>query len=288
MRRSSRREAGVALAALRVEDPERRPPPRRAVAVARDQRLGALADDVASEADPRPAGELEPEAGRLGDRGREAAGEPGRIEDQEQGLRAPGERGESMEPVGDPGRLVGLRPVGRRAGRGRAGRPSGRPAALPAIERPSSRLAGVMTTSHSSRMPRATASTGSKLRDRSSQATTEPCAWASAATPEREGRPAAGAVAADRDAGRLREAAGAEDRVERGEAGVDDAVVVGARARVGRGVLVRCRSGRRGASGQGPDDPRSCGTPASLEARDSGIHIPRGVDIGRARLEHLF
>ena len=48
--------------------------------------------------------------------------------------------------------------------------------------RPSSRLAGVMTTSHSSRMPRATASTGSKLRDRSSQATTEPSDWASAAT----------------------------------------------------------------------------------------------------------
>ena len=48
--------------------------------------------------------------------------------------------------------------------------------------RPSSRLAGVMTTSHSRRMPRATASTGSKLRDRSSQATTEPWACASAAT----------------------------------------------------------------------------------------------------------
>ena len=47
---------------------------------------------------------------------------------------------------------------------------------------PSSRLAGVMTTSHSSRMPRATASTGSKLRERSSQATTDPAVCASAAT----------------------------------------------------------------------------------------------------------
>jgi hypothetical protein len=43
-------------------------------------------------------------------------------------------------------------------------------------------LAGVMTTSHSRSMPRATASTGSKLRDRSSQATTDPAACASAAT----------------------------------------------------------------------------------------------------------
>ena len=71
----------------------------------------------------------------------------------------------------------------RPPGRSRTSMSTDRPVSrLPAIESPSSRLAGVMTTSHSSRMPRATASTGSKLRDRSSQATTEPCAWASAAT----------------------------------------------------------------------------------------------------------
>ena len=175
------RETGVPLAALGVEDPERRLPPRRAVAVVGDDRLGALADDVAAQADPRPASQLEPDAGRLGDRGREAAGESGRIEDQEQGLRAPGERGESMESIGDPGRLV--RPRQSTAGQiedEHVDRPPAR--RLPAIESPSSRLAGVMTTSHSRLMPRATASTGSKLRDRSSQATTEPCAWASAAT----------------------------------------------------------------------------------------------------------
>ena len=103
------RETGVPFAALGVEDPEGRRAPRRPVAVVRDERLGALADDVAAQADPRPASQLEPDAGRLVDRGREAAGEPGRIEDQEQGLRAPGERGESMESIGDPGRLVGLR-----------------------------------------------------------------------------------------------------------------------------------------------------------------------------------
>ena len=77
-------EAGVAFAAVRVEDPERRPPPRRAISIARDQRLRPLADDVAPEADPRPPREFEAEAARLGDRGREAAGEPGRIEDDEE------------------------------------------------------------------------------------------------------------------------------------------------------------------------------------------------------------
>ncbi len=71
----------------------------------------------------------------------------------------------------------------RPPGRSSTSRSTERPArSEPAIESPSSRLAGVMTTSHSSRTPRATASTGSKLRERSSQATTEPCAWASATT----------------------------------------------------------------------------------------------------------
>ena len=85
-------ETRVPLAALGVEDPEGRPTPRRTVAVVRDERLGALSDDVAAEPDPRPASQLEPDPGRLVDRGREAACQPGRVEDQQQGLRAPGER----------------------------------------------------------------------------------------------------------------------------------------------------------------------------------------------------
>jgi hypothetical protein len=102
-------EARVSLAALGVEDPEGRPAPRRTVPVVGDEGLRALADDVAAKADPRPASQLEPDAGRLGDRLRKTAGEPGGIEDQQQGLGATRERGESMEPVDDPRRLVGLR-----------------------------------------------------------------------------------------------------------------------------------------------------------------------------------
>jgi hypothetical protein len=99
-------ETRIPLAAIGVEDPEGRPTARRTVAVVRDERLGALADDVAAQADPRPAGQLEPDAGRLGDRRRETAGESRRVEDQEQGLRSTGERGESMESLGDPGRFI--------------------------------------------------------------------------------------------------------------------------------------------------------------------------------------
>ncbi len=50
----------------------------------------------------------------------------------------------------------------------------------PAIASPSSRESGTRTASHSRRTPRATASTGSRLRARSTQATRAPPAWASA------------------------------------------------------------------------------------------------------------
>jgi hypothetical protein len=78
---------------------------------------------------------------------------------------------------------VGRSVRGRRAGRSTRRRSTERPVRrAAAIARPSSRVGGVTTTSHSSRIPRLTASTGSKLRARSSQATTPPAAWASAAT----------------------------------------------------------------------------------------------------------
>jgi hypothetical protein len=100
-------EARVALAALGVEDPELRPPPRRAEPVAGDGHLRLLANDVASQPDPRPAGELEAEAGRFRDGGREAGGQPRRLERDEQRLRPTGEGRQTAEPVGD---LRGGRP----------------------------------------------------------------------------------------------------------------------------------------------------------------------------------
>jgi hypothetical protein len=130
--------------------------------------------------------------------------------------------------------VLARRPPGRSSTSRSTERPASR---LPAIDRPSSRLAGVMTTSHSSRRPRATASTGSKLRDRSSQATTDPCAWASAA--------------------------------------VRNASVVRPLEPSPRmATLLRLRRG--GCQGQCPEDPRSCGTPASPEARDRLLHITSG------------
>ncbi len=73
--------------------------------------------------------------------------------------------------------------AGNRAGRSMTSRSTARPASSePAMARPSSGSAGVRTTSHSGWIPRATASIGSSVEVRSSQATIEPAACASAAS----------------------------------------------------------------------------------------------------------
>jgi hypothetical protein len=104
-------EAGIALATVRVEDPEGRPSARRAGPVASDDHLRPLADDVASEMDPRPPRQLEPQPGRLGDRGREAAHEVRRFEDDDAHPGPPPERGEAAKPIADPAGLGACRQV---------------------------------------------------------------------------------------------------------------------------------------------------------------------------------
>jgi hypothetical protein len=79
--------------------------------------------------------------------------------------------------------FAGVVPTGGRGGRSMTRTSTDRPARrTPAIDRPSSRVSGVRTTSQSRRTPRAAASTGSRARARSNQATIAPSAWASAAT----------------------------------------------------------------------------------------------------------
>jgi hypothetical protein len=218
------RETRVPLAALGVEDPEDRPTPRRTVAVVRDERLRPLADDVAAEPDPRPASQLEPDAGRLVDRGRKAAREPGRIQDQQQGLRAPGERRESMESIGDPRWLVGPgQPTAGQVEDEQVDRPAGE-------ERARDAQSFVQAGRRDDHEPLEANPARDRLNRVEAARQVEPghdralglCLRCDA---QAEGRPSAGAGAADRDAGRPREAAGTEDRIERGEAGADDAVV---------------------------------------------------------------
>jgi hypothetical protein len=94
-------EAGIALAAVRVEDSERRPPAGWAGPVAGDDHLRSLADDVPSEANPRSTGQLETDPRRLADGSRHGRDEPRRLQDHE---RDPGPASEGRKPaeaVGD-------------------------------------------------------------------------------------------------------------------------------------------------------------------------------------------
>ena len=290
-------ETGISLAALGVEDPEGRPTPRRTVAVVRDERFGSLPDDVAAQADPRPASQLEPDTGRFGYRGREATGgratagraTAGRIEDQQQGLRATGERGESTESIGDPARLVG-------ADQSTAGQVEDEEIdRTPGQEAAGDAQALIEAGRGDDDEPLEANTTGEGLDRVEAARQVEPgddraLRLGLGGDTEAEGRAAARALATDRDAGRLREAAGSQDRVERGEAGSDDAVV-GARVVVRRGVgrvhgdEGRCRWGREG---QRADDPRSCRTPPGPEARDSGIHITPTGRHWTPRIEQMF
>lgn len=286
-------ETCVPLTTLGVEDPERRRPPRRTVAVVRDECLRALADDVAAQADPRPTSQLEADAGRLIDRSRKTAGglpataaAAGRIEDQEQGLRASGERGESMESIGDPRRRVRLRQatagqvedehVHRTAGQ----------------ERARDAQALIQAGRGDDDEPFEPDAAGDGLDRVEAARQVQPgddgaLRLGLGGHPERQGRPAAGAVTPDRDAGRTRETARTQDRIERGEAGLDDATVGEWRDhREWRLGLVRLR--RHRCQRERPRDPRSCGTPAGLEARDGGVHITTGGRHRTSRLEHLF
>ena len=168
----------------------------------------------------------------------------------------------------------------RPPGRSSTSRSTDRPASrLPAIDSPSSRLCGVMTTSHSSRRPRATASTGSKLRDRSSQATTDPCAWASAAVRsasvvrplEPSPRSATLAEVGRPPGPRIASSAAKPVWMTRSP---------GSGAAIGRSRSSRSSAG----AGARASAPRTCGAAAPQRARRPATACstsPRGVVIGR-------
>ena len=296
-------QARVPLAAVGVQDPERRAATRWAVAVMGDERLGALADDVATEPDPRAAGQLEADAGRFVDRGREAAGQTtalattglGRVQDQQQGLGAPGERRKAMEAVGDLGRSVGPgQPAAGQVQHEEVDRPAGE-------EAPRDRQPLVETLGRDDDEPLEAQASGDGLDRVEAARQVEPghdraLDLGLGGDPQRERRPAAGPVAADGDAGRAGQAARPEDRVERGEPGMDDPLVGTGRARrsgggerVGLVVDGGCRDRRHDRrQGERPGDLRSCRTPAGPEVRDGRVHSTTGGRHRTTTLEHPF
>jgi hypothetical protein len=69
--------------------------------IAGDDHLGALADDVATQADPRPAGQLQADAHRFADRARDALGQTRRFQHDEQTAGPARERRQPVQPIGN-------------------------------------------------------------------------------------------------------------------------------------------------------------------------------------------
>jgi len=262
-------EAAVARPALRVEEADGRPPVRRPVVVLRDADLRPLADDLAAEADPAAAPQLEPEPGTLLQDGPERRGNPGGLEDEEERAGATGERDEAAELVGGP-RRAGRRGTAATAGRRRVrdGRCRARDGPVPRPrevedeevgrprleERPRHRERLVDRARDENREPLQAHAAGNRLHGIQAPGEVHPGDEGAAGLglrnrPQGEGRRAAGSVAPEDDRPDPREAAGREQRIELLEAGGDAPVDAPRRLageRPGRG-----RERRMGAAGQG-------------------------------------
>jgi hypothetical protein len=277
-------KTGVPFTALGVEDPEGRPLARRPVPIAGDQGLRALADDVPPEPDPGPPGEFQAQAGRLGHGGRQAAGGTGCLEHDEDGVRPTSEGGQATEPIRDTGRAVhGGEPATGQVQEEQVHGTAGQQAAgdgQPFVQR----------RRRDDDEPFEVDAAGNGLHRVERPGEIQPghdrtLGLRFGRDPEREGGPAAGAVAADGDAGGSGQAAGAQDRIECREASADDAVVV--RARVVAWVVLWLLPGEW-RDGERSHDLRSCRSPASLEGRHGCRHV-RGKGRHRTvRIEHPF
>jgi hypothetical protein len=279
-------ETGIALAAVGVEDPERRPPPRRAVAVPGDQCLGPLADDVAPEADPRPAGQLQPETRGFGHGSGKWTGETRRLEHDEQRLRSPGKGSQSPEPVGN-----GSRPIlARETAAGQVQDQQVNRA--PGEEHAADGQTLIERLGRDDHQPFEPNATGDGLHRVEAPGQVHPGhdgpgGLGLRGQPMDEGGPPARAIAADGNTGRPRQAAGSQDRVERREPRPDDPIV-GNEDRLWICRFGRCRGVRGRRQGQGSfGDPRSCRSPSSLEARHGCRHV-RGEGRHPLKIEHLF
>jgi hypothetical protein len=282
-------ETAVPLATLGVEDPELRPSPRRPVAAAGDERLGPLADDVPSEPDPGPPGELESEPRRFGDGGHEPGRQPRRLEGDQERLRPAGQAGQPAQSLGDRGRCRARVRVGRQVDDEDVDR-------APGEEHPGNRQAFVEGVGGQDDEPVETDAAGGGLDRIERPGEVQPgddravrLGLGDEAQGEGGGTRARGAP--QRHAGRAREPARPDDRVEGREAGPDDPLDASARLVRGRrselGWVVG-RLGRERRRGQRADHPRSCGTPSRLQGRQSGRYVRGEAGHRTASIEHPF
>jgi hypothetical protein len=244
------------------------------VVVLRDADLRLLADDLAAEANPAAAPQLEPEPGALLEGGPERRGNPGGLEDEEERTGAPGERDEAAELVGGPRRAdrrgtaaaAGRRRVPRRRCRVRGERcrrggpvPRSREVENEEVrrprleERPRHREPLVERVRDEDREPLQAHAAGNRLHGIQAPGEVHPGDEGAAGLglrnrPQGEGRRAAGPTAPEDDRPGPRQAADREQRVELREAGGD--APVDAPFRLAGELPWRGRGRRVGAAGQ--------------------------------------
>ena len=211
--------------------------------VLRDADLRPLADDLAAEADPAAAPQLQPEPGALVEGGPDRRWNPGRFQDEEERAGAPGERDEAAELVGGPGWAGAVAPAGGRrvrAGRRRARRRRSRALRWPVPrpreveheevdrprleERPGHRERLVDGARDEDGEPLQVHAAGNRLHGVQAPGEVHPGDEGAAGLglrdrPQGEGRRAAGSAAPEDNRPGPREAAGREQRVELREAG---------------------------------------------------------------------
>jgi hypothetical protein len=262
------RQAGVALISVGVEDPEAGPAARRAEAVPGDDHVRPLADDVPAEPDPRLAGELQAQAGRLGDRGAQRPRAARRLEEDEQGVRPAGQRRQPVEAVRDPGGFHRPREAGREVDDEDVD-------GTATEERAGDRQALVEVRRGHDDEPRQPDAPGDRLDRIEGLPHVKPGDDGAGRLglrreAQRERRLAARPVTTEGEPGAARDAARSEDGVERREARRDDRLRRGGRRETFRLL-------RPGDRGERPDDltdpPRSCPAPARLEGRQSRRHV---------------
>jgi hypothetical protein len=315
-------EAGVALSAVGVEDPQRRPPPWWAGAIARDDHLRSLADDVASEPDPRSTGELEADPGRLADGCRQPmlgsgplgsrirAGLRRRLEDDERDPGPPGERREAPESIAESRSRAATATI---RGAGSAIRRSPRAAATrqvddEQVDRPAREqragdgqaLIGIGGRQDDEPLRLHAASHG--LHGIEGRREVQPGHDRAGGLhlrgePQGQRRPSARDVTPDREAHPARHAAGTEDRVELGEAGRMDAIEIDrpvdrrphrrAPSRLALPVRILERD-RRERPDDLADEAGRGRTPARSKGRQRRVQAGRGSTHGAASIEQMF
>jgi hypothetical protein len=276
-------EAGVPFAAVGVQDPEGRPPPRRAGPVASHDHLRPLADDVSSEVDPRLPGELEADPRRLADGGGDARGQARRLENREADPGPAGERRQPAQPID-----------GRRSPLDAFGQVHDEQVDRPAREQRAGDGDPLLDVGrgHDDEPLRPDAA-GDRLDRVEGGGEVQPGDDRAGGLGLRrqaqgEGRPAARQVAPERDAHASWQAARPEDRVERREAGREDSGGIGLARSAGLGLVIGLVEGHRRERADDLADSRGSGrAPPRSEGRESRRHV-RGECRHGPIIEHPF